>query len=94
MPGLPGGADLAALARQPQQPQFVPKQTTYPVTMIEVQRSPVGGQVALIVQAPASGEVLIFPMDASFARQLGAKLTSAAIVLPPDAETAPAEPAE
>lgn len=60
-----------------QMPQMLPKQITYPSVAIEVQPGP-DGTVALIVMAP--GEVLVFPMGADNAAELGKKLSAPRIV--------------
>jgi hypothetical protein len=58
-------------------PQVMPKQITYPNVAIEVQPGP-EGSVALVIMAP--GEVLVFPMVADYAAELGRKLTAPRVV--------------
>lgn len=50
-----------------------PKQVLYPSTFIEVVANP-DGNVILQVHAPGSGEILVFPMGADAAKEIGAKL--------------------
>jgi hypothetical protein len=60
--------------------QIPPKQITYPAVAITVEPLPNGAR-ALIVDTPY-GEVLVFPMSAESAEEVGKHLCAPAVVLP------------